>query len=83
MSPKSSQPLLLQIHKKKKIFGISCTFWYICVQNLEKSIFGYSLTFHNDTCTKNMIFQKAIFYTSDCIDSCSNYRILGSGKVFL
>ena len=67
MSPKSSQPLLLQIHTKKDIWDLMCILVYIWVQNLEKSIFGYSLTFHNDRRTKNMIFQKAVFYTSDCI----------------
>ena len=30
-----------------------------------------------------MSVQKVAFYTSDAIDSCSNNRILGCGKVFL
>ena len=81
MAPK--QPTITALNSQKKIFGISSAFWDIRVQNLEKFIFPYSFKFHNGRCTKNMNFQKVVFYTSDAIDSCSNYRIWGSGKVFL
>ena len=57
-------------------FGISSTFWDIWIWSSEKTIFAYSLTFHN-TWTFKMLF----FNTSHTIDSCSNYRILGSCKL--
>ena len=84
MAPKSSQPFLLQIHKER-VFGISSAFWDIWVRSSEKSIFGYSLTFHNGGCTKNMNFQKVIFYSAQITEfwdlvrfSCKLVSNLGS-----
>ena len=81
MAPKGSQPLLDQIHKKR--FLGSQVHFEIFGSEVWKNLFVYSLTFHNGRCAKNMNFQKVVFYTSDTIDSRSNYTILGSGKVFL
>ena len=84
MAPKGRQPLLIQIYKKR--FLGSQVHFEIFEFEVRKNQFLHLLWHSIMADAQYKLSQKVwtiVFYTSDTIDLCSNYRILGSDKVFL
>ena len=81
MAPKSSQPLLLQIHKKE-FLGSQVHFGIFGSKIQKKTFFGYSLTFHSGKCTKIMNFQKNCFLHFRCLRLMLKLQNFGNWQSF-